>query len=200
MKDLAVTALVLAAGRSSRMGSANKLLMPVRGRALITHILETLKSSGLGKPVVVCGYQQREMEALLSPYCTQIVRNPDYLEGLSSSLKQGIRALPEGCDGVLICLGDMPFVSAETLRDLVKAFDPQRGRSICIPTSANQHGNQRGNPVLIAKKFFPELLELTGDHGAKDLIRAKESETLEVPVQDDGIFLDLDTQEAFDLQ
>ncbi len=118
--------------------------------------------------------------------------NPDFAKGLAETVKRGIAALPQDADGALICLGDMPRVKLSTMRKLLAAFDPVEGRSICVPV----YNGKRGNPVLLARRFFAEIMELSGDTGAKALIAAYEDQVAEVPVDDPAIFLDLDTPEA----
>ncbi len=112
------------------------------------------------------GNQADEVDAALGRLPVERVRNPDFADGLSTSLKRGLAALPADIDGVVVCLGDMPLVAGRDLDRLIAAFNPLEGRAIIVPT---RHG-KRGNPVLWATRFLPEMAELAGDVGAKHLI------------------------------
>jgi molybdenum cofactor cytidylyltransferase len=120
------------------------------------------------------------------------VNNPDFAEGLSSSLKAGIRAVPEESAGAIICLGDMPQVSSALIDKLIGGFAPERGAMIVAPS----RNKLRGNPVLWARRFFPELLKLEGDIGARKLANFYDEGLLEIEITDDGAFADIDTPEA----
>jgi molybdenum cofactor cytidylyltransferase len=122
------------------------------------------------------------------------VRNPEFAEGLSTSLKRGVVALPADLDGALICLGDMPLISGRHIDRLVAAFNPLEGRAIVVPTRRGK----RGNPVLWSKRFFPEMAELAGDVGAKHLIGEHAELVAEVEMDDDAILVDIDTPEALE--
>lgn len=187
-----VTGLVLAAGQSTRMGAENKLTSEIRSQTMVSHVLQSLKDSQVRSILVVTGHNHKEIEASAAEFQPVFVHNPDYAEGLSTSLKRGISAVPTDCDAVLVCLGDMPFVPAEIMDRLIQAYNPTEGRIICIPTI---DGN-RGNPVLIGRRFFPEIHEIAGDKGAKELIRDYADYVCEVPVDDQSVLIDIDTPEA----
>jgi molybdenum cofactor cytidylyltransferase len=120
------------------------------------------------------------------------VHNPDFAEGLSTSLKAGITAVPAEADGAIVCLGDMPQVSAALIDRLIAAFDPERGALVVIPTIAGK----RGNPVLWSRRFFPDLTAVEGDVGARHLIAGYAEAVAEVAVEDEAAFTDVDTPEA----
>jgi molybdenum cofactor cytidylyltransferase len=183
-----IAAIVLAAGQSSRMGS-NKLLAPVRGRPLVRHAVEAATSSAAGKVIVVTGNGAADVKRAVSPLTPLFVENRDFSKGLSSSLKCGLGHVPVDCDGALVLLGDMPDVSANLLDKLIAAFDPAENRAICVAT---RHG-KRGNPVLWARRFFPEMLSLEGDVGARHLIGQYDELVCEVEADDDGPLTDIDT-------
>jgi len=143
-----IGAIVLAAGMSSRMGT-NKLLMDVNGKKMVRHTVEAARASHAEPIIVVTGHGESDVKAALAGLDVQFVNNPDFAKGLSASLKCGLNALPEDCDGALVLLGDMPGVSAALFDRLIAAFDPSESRAICVAT---RHG-KRGNPVLWA--FFP---------------------------------------------
>jgi molybdenum cofactor cytidylyltransferase len=187
-----VAALVLAAGRSQRMGAANKLLAMVDGKPIVAHVVDRLVDSGLARIVIVTGHQAEAVAAALAGRPVAFVHNADYAAGMAASIRTGIGALGAEASGAMICLGDMPRVAAGTLRALRDAFDPDGGNGICVPV----HGGRRGNPVIWAERFFPELAALHGDVGGRTLFADHEEEIAEVPVDDPAIFLDIDTQDA----
>jgi len=186
-----IGAIVLAAGLSSRMG-ANKLLATVAGKPLVRHAVEAALASAATPVVVVTGNSAEEVHRAVIPLSPLFVENPDFSKGLSTSLREGLRALPIDCDGVLILLGDMPDVSPTLLDKLIAAFDPDEDRAICVAT---RHG-KRGNPVLWSRRFFPEMLAIEGDVGARHLIGQYADLVVEVEAADDGPLTDIDTPEA----
>jgi len=187
-----IAALLLAAGKSSRMGGPNKLLAEVEGRPMVTRVAQRLLSSRARPIVAVLGNQADAVDAALGKLPLERVRNPEFAEGLSTSVKRGIAALPPDIDGVLICLGDMPLVSGRDLDRLIAAFNPLEGRAIVVPT----RDGKRGNPVLWAKRFFSDMAELKGDVGAKHLIGEHAELVAEVEMESDSVLVDIDTPEA----
>ena len=181
-----IAALVLAAGQSRRMGPANKLLAEVDGAAMLGRALEAARASQAASLLVVTGHERERIEAAVD---APTVHNPDYGEGLSTSLRAGIAALPEDIDGAVVLLGDMPFVSAAHIDRLIAAFNPLEGRSICVPT----FNGKRGNPVLWGRELFAEMGGISGDVGAKHLIGAYGDLLVEVPMPDAGVLRDVDT-------
>jgi molybdenum cofactor cytidylyltransferase len=189
-----VAAIILAAGRSTRMGGPNKLLAELGGKPLVRTVTEQALASKASNVIVVTGHQAEQVEKALQGLKVKFVRNPDFAEGLASSVKAGIAAVPETADGAVICLGDMPLTSAHLIDRLIEAFAPDRGNLIAVPVS----DARRGNPVLWSRRFFNELMSLDGDIGARHLI-AKHSEAVaEVPVEGFGAFLDIDTPQALE--
>lgn len=192
-----IAAIVLAAGQSRRMGKVNKLLVPVDGKPMVSHVVEALQASQARPLVVVTGHDYAAVEAVLTRRSGEgqaltLTHNPDYASGLSSSLRRGLAALPEGVDGVLVCLGDMPRLTPAIVNRLIAAFNPREGRAICVPTWQGK----RGNPVLFAKRFFAEMQEIAGDTGARALIGEHAEVVCEVPMDDNAVLLDIDTPEA----
>jgi molybdenum cofactor cytidylyltransferase len=187
-----IAALVLAAGRSSRMGTLNKLLITVDGKPMLRHAIDAVRGAGLDPVIVVTGHERERVEAAVRELPVRTVHNPAYAEGLSSSLKAGLGALPDNADAVLVCLGDMPRVSAADIERLVTAFNPVEGRAIVVPV----RNGKRGNPVLWAKRFFPEMGGLAGDVGARHLIGAYPEAVAEIEMPNDGILTDIDTPQA----
>jgi molybdenum cofactor cytidylyltransferase len=190
-----VAAVILAAGRSSRMGGPNKLLAELNGKPLVRIVAEQALASRAGPVIVVTGHQADAVRQVLAGLDVQFVANPDYVDGLASSVKAGVAAVPDQADGVVVCLGDMPLVNAGLIDRLIEAFAPDAGALIAMPVSEGR----RGNPVLWSRRFFAELMTLDGDVGARHLI-AKHSEAVaEVMVDGQAAFMDIDTPEALAL-
>ncbi|HYM73935.1 MAG TPA: molybdopterin-binding/glycosyltransferase family 2 protein, partial [Stellaceae bacterium] len=186
-----IAALLLAAGKSSRMGS-NKMLEPIDGRPMIARTAQRLLSSHARPIVAVLGNMAAEVDAALGKLPVERVHNPDFANGLSTSLKCGLAALPGDSDGVVVCLGDMPLIAGRDLDRLIAAFNPLEGRAIVVPTRRGR----RGNPVLWSREFFPEMAALSGDTGARRLIEEHADRVAEVEMDTDGVLIDIDTPEA----
>ncbi|MDP7424342.1 MAG: molybdopterin-binding/glycosyltransferase family 2 protein [Rhodospirillales bacterium] len=184
-----IAGLLLAAGSSRRMGKENKLLTDVDGTAMVTRVAKQITASQAEGLMVVTGHEKDQVELALKNYATGFVHNPDFADGLSTSLKTGLRALPDNIDGAIVCLGDMPLVKAEHIDQLIRAFDPVEGRSICVPV----HGRKRGNPVVWSKRFITEILSVTGDIGARHLLEEHADQVIEVAIEQDGVLFDIDT-------
>jgi len=187
-----VAAVVLAAGRSTRMGAINKLIVQIGGRPLVRIAAEQALASQAGPVIVVTGHQREKVEGALKGLNVRLVHNPDYAEGLGTSLRVGIGAVPEGADGAIVCLGDMPQVDAALINTLLDAFDPESGAFIVVPTI----DGHRGNPVVWARRFFPDLMAISGDFGARYLIGNYAEAVVEVPVAGGAALTDIDTPES----
>lgn len=189
-----VAAIILAAGRSTRMGGPNKLLADLGGKPLVRTVTEQALASKVRSVIVVTGHQAEQVEKALHDLKVKFVRNPDFAEGLASSVKAGIAAVADSADGAVICLGDMPLISSNLIDRLIEAFAPDRGHLIAVPVS----DNKRGNPVLWSRRFFNELMTLNGDIGARHLIARHSEAVAEVPVEGFGAFLDIDTPQTLE--
>ena len=186
-----IGAVVLAAGRSTRMGGPNKLLAEIRGRPLVRIASEEALASGASPVIVVTGHQRAEIEKALGGLPVRLAHNPDFADGLATSLKAGIRALPSDVDAAIVCLGDMPCIDPKLMRQLMAAFAPERGVLVVVPTFEGK----RGNPVLWSRRFFPDLMAIEGDVGARHLIGRYGEAVVEVPVAK-GTLVDVDTPES----
>ena len=156
-----IAAVVLAAGRSTRMGGTNKLVAEIGGKPLVRIAAEQALASRAQPVIVVTGHQRERVEKALVGLPVRIVHNPDFADGLGTSLKAGIAAVPAEADGVVVCLGDMPQVDAALIDRLIAAFNPEQGALAVMPT----FNGKRGNPVLWSRRFFPELMAIEGDVG-----------------------------------
>lgn len=191
-EDHRIAALVLAAGRSTRMGGPNKLLAEIGGRPMVRIAVDEALASRADTVVVVTGHQHEQVKAALRGLNIKIVHNPDYAQGLSTSLRAGLRAVPDNADGVIVLLADMPQVEAALIDRLIATFDPGKGALVVVPTIEGK----RGNPVLWSRRFFPELMAVEGDVGARHLIGQYSEAVVEVPVSGRGALTDIDTPEA----
>ncbi len=187
-----IAAVLLAAGLSTRAGPRNKLLVTAPGddaaQPMVRRSAEILISSRVQSVIVVTGHEAANVKAALDGLDVALVHNPDYADGMASSLAVGLAALPDGVSGALIALGDMPKLKTSTVDALIDTFDDVFGRCICLPV---QEG-RRGNPVLFGYSYFPALLALTGDRGGKVVVEANPDAVAEVSVSDPGIHMDFD--------
>ncbi len=192
-KRPAVAAVVLAAGKSTRMAPYNKLLVADRaGKPMVCRVVDNVLSSRARPIVVVTGHHAEEIRAALGNRPLSFVHAEDFASGLSASLKSGIAALPETAAAALVCLGDMPLVTGRMLDRLIDAWDPDEGRAIVVPT----HQGRIGNPILWSRAFFREIMELDGDVGARSLLRRHEELVAEVDIGDDAVLRDFDTVDS----
>ena len=185
-----VGGVILAAGLGRRMG-VPKLLLPWQGRPLVRHVAEAALASQLGGVLVVTGYRADDIANALEGLPLQIVANPDYEAGLSTSLHAGILAMAGRYSAAMIMLGDQPLLTTEIIDRLLQAYWATQA-----PLVAPVAGQHRGNPVLFARRLFPELLTIRGDEGARAIINAHRAELHTVPV-DESVFFDVDTPEAY---
>ena len=191
-KGKRVAAVVLAAGRSTRMGAVNKLIAEIGGKPLVRIAAEQALASHASPVIVVTGHEKEKVAAALAGLPVRLVHNPDYAEGLGSSLRTGIAAVPAEADGAIVCLGDMPQVDAPLIDKLIAAFDPEKGALVVTPTI----DGRRGNPVVWSRRFFPDLMAVQGDIGARNLIGSYAEAVVEVPVAVVGALVDVDTPES----
>jgi molybdenum cofactor cytidylyltransferase len=192
-----VAVLVLAAGRSTRMGGPNKLLQEADGLPLVVHAVKAALTSQTVEVVVVLGHMADQVRpaierAIGAEKRLRFVTNPDFADGLSTSVRTGIAALGKEIDAAIVQLGDMPGVNAALLDRLMAAFSPVEGRSICVPTVSGK----RGNPVLWDRRFFAEMAKVSGDTGAKHLIGEHADLVCEVEMTGEAAITDIDTPEA----
>ena len=186
-----VAALVMAAGRSSRMGGPNKLLARLDGETLVGRTADAALESRADPVHVVTGHMSERIRSALAGRDVRLVHNPDFADGMASSLKAGLASFDETVDGVIVLLGDMPLITPEAIDRLIGAFDPAAGAMIVVPS----HAGKRGNPVIWSRRFFPEMFALQGDVGARHLIGANRDVVVEVELGPE-VALDLDTPEA----
>ena len=158
---------------------------------MVVRAIARIKESGASPIIVVTGHQSDSVRAALADAEVTFAHNADFAQGMAGSIGVGIEALPGDVAAALICLGDMPAIEAAEIKQLMAAFDSEKSGAICVPVAEGS----RGNPVLFARRFFPELLALEGDSGAKAVIAAHGNVVAEVPMVGRGTLVDLDTNE-----
>jgi molybdenum cofactor cytidylyltransferase len=184
-------AVILAAGRSSRMGS-NKLLEVLRGKPMLEHVLLTTEASVARPMVLVSGHQAEAVTAVAAGFPVEVVLNPRFAEGLSTSLRAGIAALPGDVEAAVVLLGDMPDVTPGLIDRLVAALGERPDAIAAVPSLDGAWGN----PVVLSRSLFEEVTRLSGDAGARKLLEGRAERVVVVPVDDAAVALDLDTPEA----
>ncbi|MFG1378011.1 NTP transferase domain-containing protein [Xanthobacter autotrophicus] len=183
-------AVILAAGRSARMGQGiNKLMEEVGGVPVIRRVAQAALASRARPVIIVTGHERGRIAAALEGLDVTFVHNPDHASGMASSLRAGISAVPETAAGALVVLGDMPLLGADIIDRLIAAHAPDDGRLICVPVD----GGQRGHPVLWSRRYFADLGALEDDVGARHILAANQDVVAEVAIAGGGAFLDVDT-------
>jgi len=185
--------IVLAAGCSRRMGAVNKLTSDIDGEPMLHRVAEAALASQASPVIVVTGHDRKPVEQVLAGLGVEFVYAPDSDQGMSASLKSGIAALPDAMDGAVICLGDMPYVTAAHIDRLIGCFKPEAGAAICI----SSHQGKRGNPVLLARAFFHDIMALEGDTGARAIFAKYAAQATDVEMGDTSILKDFDRPEDF---
>jgi molybdenum cofactor cytidylyltransferase len=184
--------LILAAGAATRMGRPKQLL-DWDGRPLVRVAAEVALAAQLSPVLAVVGSAQTEVAAGLAGLPLQIVPNPDYVAGQSTSLRTGIAALPPEVAAMVVLLGDQPFVTAAIVARLVAEW-----RASAYPIVAPIYAGQRGNPVLFAREIFPELLAIQGDRGARAVLAANPARIRPVLFDDPRPLADIDTPDDYE--
>jgi molybdenum cofactor cytidylyltransferase len=186
-----VAAILLAAGASSRLGTPKQLLS-YGGAPLVRHVAATALASRIARLFVVVGNRADDVRASLAGLDVEIVDNLSYQQGQSTSLRQGLLAIPRSLSAALVLLVDQPFVDAALIDRLIGLYE-ETGAAIVAP----QHGGHRGNPVLFDQSLFPELLTVVGDTGARDIILRHRDRLATLQLPDDRPFTDVDTWEDY---
>jgi molybdenum cofactor cytidylyltransferase len=169
-------------------------LAEIAGRPLVRIVVDEALASRARPVFVVTGHQRERVEAALAGLPVKFIHNPQFGDGLGTSLKAGVAALPAEADGAIVCLGDMPQVDAALIDRLIGAFDPDKGALAVVPTI----DGKRGNPVVWSRRFFAELMTVEGDVGARYLIGRYPEAVVEVPLSGNAALTDVDTPEALE--
>ena len=187
-----ICAIVLAAGKSERMGS-QKVLLPIGDSSVVATIVSHLARSGVDRTLVVVGHDAARVESVLRDLPVLVVVNTEYETGMLSSVRAGLSALPDECEAVLVALGDQPRISAENVDRLMEAFVSQE-KGIVVPV----HGGKRGHPLLFSMRYRSEILERYDDVGLRGLLSAHPEDVFELEVGDASILEDMDTPRDYE--
>jgi len=186
-----VSAILLAAGESRRMGKLKQLL-PLGNTTVLGRAIDNLTASKIEDIIVVLGYGAEDVEKRIDDRPVRIAINPDYRRGMSSSIKVGVEALHEDAEAVMLALADQPFIDSSTIDHFINESQ-KGGKGIIIPT----YRGRRGHPVIFSIKYRNELMALEGDVGARDIILTHPEDILELPVDCEGVIIDIDTAEDY---
>ncbi len=193
MSSSPLPGIILAAGRSQRMGK-NKLLLPFRNKPILQHVLDTALNSSLSPLILVLGPDSDLLHSGITPGSALVVENPDAANGYSSSLQAGLRALDSSPDGAMFLLGDQPLVKAATIETLIQAFQQEPERWI-----APAWKGQRGNPVITPASWFDKIFALTGDTGPRRHLTDPAAMLKIMEVADRGVVFDIDNPADYQL-
>jgi molybdenum cofactor cytidylyltransferase len=186
-----ISAILLAAGESNRMGQP-KQLMPFGQSTILERTIDNLLNSAASETIVVLGYREEDIRKTIAGKPVKIAINPDYQQGMSASIIAGLKQIDKRARAVLIALGDQPFVDSQTINSLVEAFIAN-SKGIIIPV----YQGRRGNPVIFAIRYRGELLNLKGDVGGREIIKRHPDDVLEVVVNCEGVLLDIDSMQNY---
>ncbi len=186
----AVAAIILAAGRGTRFGEESKLLARFDGKALVRRVAEAAVQSTADPVIVVTGHHAEDVEAELTGLPIQVVYNPLFADGLSTSLKAAFSALPPEARAAIVLLGDMPFISSELIDALVAGWHKRKEPAALVPVL----NGQRGNPVVLSRALQAMIEELSGDIGAGSILRGR-PDVQEWPTEDSAVIQDIDTRD-----
>ncbi len=188
-----IAAAVLSAGESRRMGSPKALLDAGDGDTFVERIVKVLRAVGVRRILVVVAPDSGPIRLAVERVNASLVVNPDPGPGPISSIRAALDVVePEGFGGLMFWPVDMPLVKPDSVGRVLAAFAPD-GPAIVVPT----HEGRRGHPVVHARSLWPELRSPEADGGARDLVRKDPSRVLEVPVDDEGVLLDIDTKREY---
>jgi len=182
-----ISAILLAAGESQRMGEP-KLLLPFGNSTILEQTVDNLLGSRVDEVIVVAGYKAQEVRKRLANRPVRIVLNPAYHQGMGSSIVKGLSLVDRNRRAVMLVLADQPLIDSETINKLIEAFSSQT-KGIVVPV----YQGRRGHPVIFAAKYIGALQGLTGDVGGRQIIGENEDDILEVVIHSKGIDIDIDT-------
>ena len=190
-----IAAIVPAAGMSTRMGR-NKLLLAFEGKALIAQAVDTLLESEVDEIIVVLGHEADKVKAELQGRQVTIVENPNYGQGMSTSIRVGLGAVSSGARAIMIYLADQPLLEADDVNRLIRAFAEARehNKSIVVPFFRGK----RGNPVILDASYKEAILEVVGEVGCKRVIKRNPDKVLVVEMETDHVIRDVDKVEDYE--
>lgn len=187
--------ILLAAGQGRRMGGPNKLLLPFHGRTVLEKTLSELCAADIGRVIVVTGYHRESVAPVLETFPVREIYNPDFESGMTGSIQAGVRAAEEGT-GFMICLADMPMITAAAYQLLARSFltfASQDERSILLP----RFGETKGNPVIFAATYRDDILRHSEPEGCKGIVQANATHVYWADMPDNSVLRDLDTPDDY---
>jgi len=190
-----ITAIVLAAGESRRMGERNKMELKINGQALIRQTVSTILESNVRDIIVVTGYQAEVVRNLLVGLPVAKVHNDDYQQGQMSSVHKGLSKIEKSCDGVMVCLGDQPLLSSEDIDHLISAYDQRPYGSILVPT----YNDRRGNPIILSYEHRNQILNGESNLGCRKLIEKNPELVYAFEMDNDHVITDIDSPDDYNL-
>ena len=190
-----ITALVLAAGMSTRLGH-NKLLLFFKGKPLIGHAVDTLLASSIDEIIVILGHEADLVRAAIGEKRVSFLENRDYQEGLGSSIRTGFAAIPLATGGIMIYLADQPLLEPEEVNLLIHAFGEaaKTNKSIVVPLFRGL----RGNPVIVNSFYRASILAIAGETGCRRVIKENPDQVLTIEMETDHVVRDIDTMEQYE--
>ena len=192
-----ISAVILAAGESRRMGTQNKLLLQIGSEVLIRKFVKSVCASAADAVLVVLGHEAEKIKAVLQDQALRFVKNTCYEKCMTTSIQSGVNAASRRSEGFMICLADLPFAETSDFNRLIQAFtDFRRTESSLIIVPVFQ--GQRGNPVLFSAEFRDKLLAHNGE-GCKGIVSKYPKSVREVSMENDNLFRDIDTPEDYKL-
>ena len=195
-ESLSVSAIVLAAGESKRMGEKNKLLLPYKGKSVITHVVGSIVQSEVAEVHVVVGHEKEEVRKALEGYPISLVENTHYESGMGTSIRAGIQHAREKVAGYMICLSDLPLITVDEYSRLVHAFINQYNQdsdAIIVP----RFGGQRGNPVTLSSNYRSSMLSHQGVMGCRGIVKQHPEHVYFADMETNHVVYDIDTPEAY---
>ncbi len=196
-----ISAILLAAGESSRMKGENKLSKKIDGIPIIKYAVKNILGSSIDELIIVLGHEKSIIENIIDKNKKiKFIYNENYKSGMSSSIKKGLNNINKKSEAFFICLGDMPNVNQNIYNKLIKSrynynkkFSSEKKKEIIVPTFEEKNGN----PILFSKFMTKQILNINGDVGAKEILELNKNKILYVPIKNSGITLDFDTEEDF---
>jgi len=189
-----ICGIILAAGRSKRMGTPKQLLY-AGGRPILEHVILNADRSRLHEVIVVLGYMADKIKTAINFSDTDaiIVINKNHDQGQSSSLLKGFEHISHSCDAAMFLLGDQPLVTHEIINTLILAYEKYHA-----PVTIPYYRGKRGNPVIIGKELFNRLKTLSGDRGARFFFRTLKDQIMKIPFDDEAVIMDIDTKKDYE--
>ena len=191
-----ITAILLAAGESRRMGAQNKLLLPYNGKALVRHMIDQLRASDAAEVLIVIGHESDQLFRLLIDESPFLVLNPNYKQGMTTSIQAGVKAASLKAHGYMICLSDLPLITPAEYNQLIRTFEEkyQIDPKLILQPSLN---DKRGNPVIFSSFYRRQILQHPHLEGCKHIIQQNHKHLQTLPVQSDHFFRDMDTPDDY---